>query len=80
MKSSLVVVALDEHEDLWFGVGDVTPGGGGRPFEFERREEALSHSIVPAVTLPAHALQALSFLEQSAKPGQPHLHSPLRQV
>src|SRR5208283_139834 len=67
MKSSLVVVALDEPEDFWFSICEVPPSRGHRPFKFERREEALCRGIVPAVALATHALQPLRGLEHSAK-------------
>src|ERR1041384_3685449 len=65
MQPGLVVVALNEGEEFRFPVGDIAPGRGGRPLEFEGGEEALGHGIVPAVAFATHALQRLGIQEQS---------------
>jgi hypothetical protein len=55
MKPAGVVEAVDVLDEVTLDVVHVVPAGVALEFEGERREEALSDGVVPAVALAAHA-------------------------
>ena len=52
MQALAVVEDLDELEDRVAGVGSCWPGLAVDEFLLERREPALTHGVVPALTGP----------------------------